>query len=236
MVQVEKFITNVSQITGAPVDYLIQIWKNANEKVKMDQEMKERKMKERKTKKKVMTADEKRRHKYKMEEYRDNMSYTLAEMKDLCRREGLKTSGSKDVLKQRLITGEGKVVKPKGDIGGYTFSSLSSKIMGEKNRSLIAKIKDGGVKFKISLNTHGNYMNKETRIVVDSTTQVAIGVQNDDGTIQQLFPEDIEVCRKYDLDYDVGENLHQSIEEAVKDKVEVLTKDDYEDVDELSDI
>jgi len=240
MVLLTRFINSVSELTGATHEYLIKKWEEANKEVEQEIAMIEKSKLERtekkKRRKKEKTEEEKRHYRHKMEKYRDECSYTLAELKDLCKLAGLKTGGIKSVLKHRLKTGEGKAVKAKGDIGGYTFSSLSAKIMEEKNRSLISRIKDGCVKFKVSKNKYGNYENTESGIIINSTTNIAIGVQNDDGTVRSLLPDDINICRKFNISYEVAEELHDTIEKVrfdPNDAVEVLTKEDYAYIDSL---
>ena len=203
---ITTFFTSLSTEFNIPLKTLEDTW---------DRLIKEK----RKTKvKKPISVEEKRKYKYKMELYRDNLEYTSSELKDLCIKAGLKTTGTKAQMIHRLTTGEGKVKKPKGYVGGYRFSTVSADIMEKKNRSLIDKIRSGCVKFKVARNKHGNYENTETGIVVDRTTSVARGVQLSDGTVRQLYSEDIEKCREFNVEYEVAEELNRTITQSVQEQ------------------
>ena len=60
-------------------------------------------------------------------------------------------------------------------------------------------------------------------MVFNNSTKRAYGKQNDDGSVSDLTPDDIDLCHKYKFAYDIPENL---------DKKDVLEDDDDDELDD----
>ena len=81
----------------------------------------------------------------------------------------------------------------------------------------------------IRKNQFGNHEDPNTSFVFDRKTKKVIGKQNDDGTIQDLSKEDINICNKNKYEYILPFNLDKQ-SKLDDEKVEEL--DDDEELDE----
>lgn len=80
----------------------------------------------------------------------------------------------------------------------------------------------------IRRNNFNNYEHPETGIVFDSKTKNAIGKQNDDGTIEPLTADLIDICNQYKFTYDLPLNLNSKTSKDVK--VEELDDEEEEEI------
>ena len=114
-----------------------------------------------------------------------------------CKKRNLKVSGKKSELVARLT---GKEFKKK------------------KSPTIIDKIKKCESKvIKIRKNNFGNYEHADTKFILDKDTQKVIGLQNDDGTIQPLKAEHVDLCNKFKFAYDLSKSPDEKVEELNSD-------------------
>jgi len=98
-------------------------------------------------------------------------------------------------------------------------------------QELAEKIQARTQSIVIKKNKFGNYEHQGTRLVLDSNTKKAIGVQSDDGKILPLTMHDIQKCEDLKFDYELPGNLAQ----AGAKKVEKVDEDDLYDEEEEED-
>ena len=56
-------------------------------------------------------------------------------------------------------------------------------------------------KLRFERSPFGNFINKETKLVLRHRDRVILGVENDDGTIDALDDDQIQFCEEHNLDY-----------------------------------
>ena len=131
-----------------------------------------------------------------------------------CKKRKLKVSGTKADLIQRLT---GKEIKPR--------KKTPTK---KKNNTIISKIQTcQSQTIKIRKNKFGNYEHADTKFILDKDTQKVIGTQNDDGSIQELTPSNIDLCNKYKFSYEISQLDDQKINSD--NEIEELNSDFSED-------
>ena len=139
------------------------------------------------------------------------------ELIEICKNKKIKISGSKNDLISRIISLETQNKQP------------------ETQKTIIKKLVEKIPKLEIKKNEFGNYEHKETSFVFDSKTQKVYGKQNEDGTISELLPEDINLCNKHKFSYLIPNNLDKKIN-ILDIKVDELDDDvdavDLEDLEE----
>jgi hypothetical protein len=150
--------------------------------------------------------------------------YKKADLQALCRQKALKCTGTKEQLIGYLL--------------GKDSASTSVKTPPKKEAPVKKVIEDKSISTPVAKkltssiptvairrNQHGNHEHPDTSLVFDKKTKKAIGKQNEDGTIDDLTPEDIDICNKWKFQYVLPSNLDKKT--ALKDvKVDEL---DYED-------
>lgn len=149
-----------------------------------------------------------------------------AELIELCKAKGIKHTGTVPVLIARLSGGEEEQ------------TSVCKKSVAKKQvvtsapviKKLVAKIPT----VPIRRNQFGNFEHAETSFIFNSKTQKVIGKQNDDGTIEELTPEDINICNKYKFTYELPENLDKktNLEDVQVEELEEEEEEDEEEEDE----
>lgn len=152
------------------------------------------------------------------------------ELSALCKAKGLKVTGKKEDLIQRLLGNETeskKQVKTESKKQVNKLPSLLQNISKEVAKTAIA----------IRRNVHGNFEHLDTGLVFDSEQQKTIcGKQQPDGTISSLTDEDIENCKKYKFKYTVPKNLDKDTLDNVKitelDEESDIVKEDEQSVED----
>lgn len=170
----------------------------------------------------------------------------------LCKKYGLKVTGKKDELVDRLSEykkahmpdgaevppveeapapeDERKTLNLLGGLGGKPVSKAVKSAVPK----VISKLRATAVRHTIARNRFGNYEHAETKLVFDRDDQNVIGKQDYmTGNVVELSDEDIELCKQYQFSYRIPENLdshkkglgHVKVEE-VDDE---LNEDDLED-------
>jgi hypothetical protein len=146
----------------------------------------------------------------------DLINMNKTELSNICKEKGLKVSGTKAELISRINScSDGKKVEKIDKVEKKDKSPPVVKKLVEK---LIPNI-------TIKRNKFDNFEHQETGFVFNNKTQKVYGKQNEDGTIEDLTSEDIDLCNKYKFSYIIPDNL---------DKKNNLKK--VEDVKELEDI
>lgn len=152
------------------------------------------------------------------------------DLKALCKSKGMKVSGKKDDLIQRLVKGEKKSPPKK--------SSPSKK----KTQSTIEKsIKKDIPTIQIRRNKFGNYEHAESQLVFDKDEQVVYGKQSETPTgeseILELTKDDIETCNKFKFKYRQPDNLTDSNFIKVSELEEESEKsENFDDITEQDDL
>lgn len=158
-----------------------------------------------------------------------------AELVELCKAKQLKTTGTKAVLVSRL-SGEEPVVAPKTVSESKKTSTSKVPVI----KKLMSKIET----VPIMRNQFGNFMHPESKLVFSKAGENVIGKQNDDGSIDDLTPEDINICNKYKFAFTMPENLDKKIglvdvsveelEGASDEDIELEVEDDIPEEEELA--
>ncbi len=143
----------------------------------------------------------------------------------MCKKKGLKQSGKKDELVQRLID----------SLSSSSSSSISKISISKKEEpSIIKTIKSTVSDIAIRKNKYGNFEHMQSGLVFNSD-KVVYGRQVDDNVVP-LTIDDIETCKRYKFIYKLPENLNvnKSLDDIKIDEVE--DEDDLEDEELIEDV
>lgn len=121
-----------------------------------------------------------------------------------CKQRKLKCSGTKDELISRLTNSGGETTTEKKVEKVEKVESSNTK-KTETKASVLSKIVEN--KIPIRRNQFGNYEHPPTSLVFDKVTKKIIGKQNDNGSVDDLTPEDIDMCNQYSFEYVLPTNL-----------------------------
>jgi hypothetical protein len=160
----------------------------------------------------------------------------------MCKKKGLKMSGKKEELVQRLIDS----LSSSSSSSSSSYQSLSSSVpshlsvtakssKGEES-SVIKSIKSTVSDIAIRRNKYGNFEHMQTGLVFN-TDKLVYGRQVE-GEVIPLTVEDIESCKKYKFAYKLPENLNinKSLDDIKIDEVEEEEELDDDDlIDDLID-
>jgi hypothetical protein len=159
--------------------------------------------------------------------------YKKTELQDLCRKRSLKCTGTKEQLISFLL-GKDVTISEKP-----TEKKAETKIVSSP---VVKKLTSSIPTVAIRRNQFGNHEHPDTSLVFDKKTKKAIGKQNEDGTIEDLTEDDIDICNKWKFSYIIPDNLDKKtkltdvkVEELEDD--EILESDEEEEVpveDELA--
>lgn len=148
------------------------------------------------------------------------------ELQALCRKKGVKCSGTKEQLISYLL-------------GKDSPSPKKSSSNKKKNESKVVETTPVAKKLTakvptvaIRRNQFGNHEHPETSLVFDKKTKKVIGKQNDDGTIDDLTKTDIDICNQYKFEYTTPDNLEKKTK-LDDEKVEGLEEEFEEEEDEI---
>jgi hypothetical protein len=150
------------------------------------------------------------------------MTATRDMLAAMCKAKGLKMSGKKDELVQRLLESLGN--SDKKEVVKKTPPKSSKK----EEPVVLKTVKEKSGHLEIRKNKFGNFEHVETGLVFNGDKMV-YGRQMEDGGVSELLPEDIEACKKYKFPYKLPENL--SVNKSLDD-VKVEDIDDEEELDE----
>ena len=160
----------------------------------------------------------------------------VPELKALCKKKGLKSTGNKDNLISLILKG-------KTSSSSVKEETNSVKTKSPVTATVVKKLSNVNTTFAIRKNAHGNHEHPETTFVFDPKTKKVIGKQNENGKVDPLSEKDIDICNKYKFSYVLPENLDSNarledehVEELDEDEDVIDSDDDIElDEDELID-
>jgi len=163
------------------------------------------------------------------------LSMNVPELKALCKKKGLKATGRKQELLALLLKGEASSTPVKTE-------AKPTKTKSPVTATVVKKLSNANSTVAIRRNTHGNHEHPETSFVFDPKTKKVIGKQNENGEIDPLTEEDIDLCNKYKFSYVLPDNLDSNtkledehVEELDEEDDEVIESDDDLDEEELID-
>ena len=159
------------------------------------------------------------------------LQYKKPEIQALCRQRGLKCSGTKEQLIALLLSKDTKLPAKK-----EVVSKKAEHIKKVPSTPVAQKLVSSIPTVAIRRNQHGNHEHPETSLVFDNKTKKAIGKQNEDGTIEDLTSEDIDICNQWKFQYVLPDNLDKKtklndvkVDELDYEDEEVLESDEEEE-------
>jgi len=170
--------------------------------------------------------------------YDELLKYKKTDLQDLCRKKGVKCSGTKDELVNLLL--------------GNNTSSVEAKVKTskeiEKAPVVLIQLQSKIPNISIRRNQHGNHEHAETSFIFDKKTKKVIGKQNKNGTIDSLTKNDIEICNKMKFTFELPTNLDKKSDfghikvdeldeefEEEEDGEELLDEEELEEEEEEED-
>jgi hypothetical protein len=159
------------------------------------------------------------------------MKLSKSELVELCKSKGLKVSGSKQELVDRILTADENKKNDKSEkITSHLTKSTPTKKVSTNSPPVIKKLVEKIPSISIKRNKHDNYEHEETGFVFNNKTQKVYGRQLHDGSVAELTPEDIDICNKYKFSYYIPDNLDK------KSNLKDVDVKELDDVDEENDV
>lgn len=157
------------------------------------------------------------------------MSATKEMLAAMCKKKGLKQSGKKEELYQRLIESISTSSKAADPKSSEPKKSAPSK---KEEAPLIKSIKERTAELAIRKNKHGNFEHVQTGLIFN-TDKLVYGKQLENGTVVDLTSTDVETCKKYKFPFKIPENLNSSknMDDVKIDEIDEELLDE-EDLDE----
>jgi len=156
----------------------------------------------------------------------DILSMKVAELKALCKTRGLKVSGKKNDLLERLL---GRKVDDK-EVKSPVRPKKKSKSFTAKEKDVVKKVKPPSL--KISKNSNGDYMHNDSKLVFNQETKKVFAKYIEGEGNQPLTKEDIELCNKFRFAYEMPDNLNVKRTKAEEVRLENLLADEEEEVNQ----
>lgn len=162
----------------------------------------------------------------------DFSQYKKTDLQAICRQRSLKCTGTKEQLISYLLGGkETATAKETSNKKTDVSKKVEATPVAKKLVSSIPTV-------AIRRNKYGNHEHPDTNFVFDKKTKKAIGKQKDDGTIEDLTEDDIDLCNQWKFQYVISENLDKKtkLTDVKVDELddEVLeSDDDVEDEEEI---
>lgn len=154
-----------------------------------------------------------------------SMKMTVDKLKALCRDKGLKVSGKKEELLNRIQHPDNPEHKG-GKTGG---KKKNTRFKGCDASKIIDKLQGPASKLAIRKNAEGQYVHIDTGLVFHPQSQKVVG-RWVDGKVRFLLVEDIELCKKLKVNFEIPENLDLGVIKIVdKTVTEALGEDDFKD-------
>lgn len=189
--------------------------------------------------------------------YEELLKYKKPELQALCRKRGVKCTGTKEELITILVgkkvtsaeesndsseSGEldtkSKTVSKKVTKESKETSKESTKATKTDLAKATPKVLTAPVlkslttqipTIAIRRNQFGNHEHPETSFIFDKKTKKVIGKQNSNGKIDDLTSADIETCKKMKFEFTIPKNLGSKSADA---KINELEEDEDEEFDE----
>ena len=223
---IESFTRDISKKYGMPISELLELWRKCTIITDSATDIKPEEPSQTKSTEEIkpdeVKEDEKTSEGDNMKEKYEKMKKT--ELSKLCKEKGLKTTGKKDELIERLINPP-KIVQKK---------SLNTEV----KKTILQSISTTIPTIHIRRNAFGNYEHSETKLVFDKVNKLVHGRQLDNGTIEPVNSEIIELCEKYKFKCVLPENLNtnnSSLEDIKLNEDEDPEDDDILDDDDIED-
>jgi len=162
----------------------------------------------------------------------DFSQYKKTDLQAMCRQRALKCTGTKEQLISYLLGGkETTTAKETSNKKMDVSKKVEATPVAKKLVSSIPTV-------AIRRNKYGNHEHPDTNFVFDKKTKKAIGKQKDDGTIEDLTEDDIDLCNQWKFQYVISENLDKKtkLTDVKVDELddEILeSDDDVEDEEEI---
>lgn len=115
------------------------------------------------------------------------------ELQAMCKERNLPVTGSKQVLIDRLLSPN---PPPKS-------SPKAKKKSSKKVAVVLQQLMSRNTAINVRRNLFNNYEHVTTGFIFDESNHNVIGKQNNDGTIDQLTEQDIELCKEYKFNYEI---------------------------------
>lgn len=157
----------------------------------------------------------------------DILSMKVAELKALCKTRGLKVSGKKNDLLERLL---GRKVDDKEVKSPVRKSPKKKSKSTTKEKDVVKKVKPPSL--KISKNSNGEYMHEDSKLVFNPDTKKVFAKYIEGEGNQPLTKEDIELCNKFRFAYEMPDNLNVKRTKAEEARLENLLADEEEEVNQ----
>lgn len=165
----------------------------------------------------------------------DFSQYKKTDLQAICRQRALKCTGTKEQLISYLLGGKETSTATPNKETPNKKTDVSKKVEATPvAKKLVSSIPTVAIR----RNKYGNHEHPDTNFVFDKKTKKAIGKQKDDGTIEDLTEDDIDLCNQWKFQYVISENLDKKtkLTDVKVDELddEVLeSDDDVEDEEEI---
>jgi hypothetical protein len=139
-----------------------------------------------------------------------------------CKARGLKTTGTKNDLIDRLTGGTNSVENTSNDkekVKGKAKVKENAKPKEQVAPTIIKNVQSTIQTIQISKNSFGNFEHSDTKFVFDRHSQEVIGKQKEDGSVSPLTDEDIDECNKYKFKYVIPKNLNTNKTKVIIDEL-----------------
>lgn len=155
----------------------------------------------------------------------------VAELKALCKAHGHKCGGRKAVLVARLL---GLDEENPPDVP-RVVKKVVKKSRAAASTQVVKSLTANLPVIPARRNAFGNIHHPETNLIFDMKSKCAIGTQNDDGSIDPLNDDSIELCKKFNMKYKIPDNLdgRVTLDDVKVDELEL--EDDSDDSDDSDD-
>ncbi len=232
----KDFFKRVACHFNSSEDVVQKLWNNEKIEEKSDRSKEDEKKKSpsKKTPEREHVEDEKEPKKDEHELTREKIispNTTKDMLASFCEKKGLKKSGKKEDLIQRLLDW----LKSSSDTTNHTKPQTSSKKTSPSEEpSVLKNIKEISGELAIRRNKFGNFEHMQTGLVFNPSKKKVFARQMPDGTLKDLVADDIELCNKYKLPYNLPENLNvgKNLDDIKIDEIEEEEELDDEDIEE----
>lgn len=153
-------------------------------------------------------------------------SLSRPELAAICKQNKLVSTGTKEALICRLAK-----------INSDKYKTEIKKVLPrfQKKSDVLSIVKKYVPIINVSRNKWGNYEHHETSLVFNQD-HIVYAKQDNDGTLNNLTPDDIETCKQYKFEWLLPENLNWNKKSLDDVKIEELDNDIFEsDEDECDD-
>lgn len=142
-----------------------------------------------------------------------------------CKEKGLKVSGNKNELIQRLTSSTSAETPKASPKPTVPVKPQSSPVLQKLASSVPSQV--------IARNQFGNFEHTGSGLVFNNSTKKVFGRQNPDGSVSDLTSEDIELCNKFKFNYSLPENLDKKTLDIKDEDLKELEDEGDEELDEM---